>query len=136
MYKSRRKIIWIILLMVLLVLAAGAAVFMGRKPFKDLNIASVTVKLSPPDETIQIAEPEALEELLEDVVIYRQDDSYREYAGQAVTFSLTLEDGSQMLVTAYNPFIIIDGVGYRCKYEPCERLSSYANRLHFQIDSR
>ena len=29
----------------------------------------------------------------------------------------------------YNPFIIIDGIGYKCKYEPCEALNHYANEL-------
>ena len=64
-----------------------------------------------------------------DIVIYNQDDSYTEYAGQAVVFSVTLLDGSQMEVTAYNPFVIIDGVGYKCKYEPCEELNDFANEL-------
>ena len=34
-----------------------------------------------------------------------------------------------MKTTAFNPFIIIDGIGYKCKYEPCEALNNYANRL-------
>ena len=29
----------------------------------------------------------------------------------------------------YNPFLIIDGVGYKTKYEPCQALNSYANEL-------
>ena len=29
----------------------------------------------------------------------------------------------------YNPFFVIDGVGYKTKYEPCQALSAYANRL-------
>ena len=58
-----------------------------------------------------------------------KDNSYTEYAGQAVIFTLSLADGSQVEIIAYNPFIIIDGIGYKCKYEPCEALNHYANEL-------
>ena len=40
-----------------------------------------------------------------------------------------MTDGSTTDVMAYNPFLVIDGVGYRTKYEPCEALSRYANQL-------
>ena len=75
---------------------------------------------------LKIAE---LAELLQAQVVYRRDGSYTEYDGQAVTFTLELTGGATRQVTAYNPFLIIDGVGYRCKYEPCEALNRYANRL-------
>lgn len=126
-----KKKIGIILMLVIFALIMVVVLFIpwGRKPVKDLEIASATVRLMPPDETIQIVNPEELEELLEDVVIYNRDDSFREYAGQAVTFAISMCDGSQMEITAYNPFVIIDGTGYRCKYEPCEQLNNYANEL-------
>ena len=63
------------------------------------------------------------------MVIYQKDDSYTEYAGQGVTYTLTMTDGTQTTVMAYNPFLVIDGVGYRTKYQPCEALNGYANRL-------
>ena len=112
-----------------LIMVSALIVFRGRKPFKDLEMTSATVQLLPPDETIQVANLEELGALLEDVVIYNRDDSYREYSGQAVVFTITRDDGSKLEVTAYNPFIIIDEKGYRCKYEPCEKLNSYANEL-------
>ena len=118
----------------------GAAAFMlgGKKPYQDLNafdIVLATVRLTPPDKTVQIAEPEELAEYLKDVVIYQRDDSFSEYSGQGVTFKLTMADGTQTEVMAYNPFLVIDGVGYRTKYEPCEALSRYANRLLEQKDA-
>ena len=61
--------------------------------------------------------------LLRDVVIYEEDDLYTEYEGQAVTVQLTMSDGTQTSITAYNPFLIIDGIGYRTEYEPCETLN-------------
>lgn len=104
----------------------------NRRPFKDLqasDIVSATVRLTPPDKTIQITEIPELAAYLRDVVIYNKDDSYREYAGQGVTFTLTMSDGAEIDIMAYNPFVVIDGTGYRTKYEPCETLNSYANRL-------
>jgi hypothetical protein len=104
----------------------------GKKPFKDLEpseILSATVRLTPPDTTIQIEEIEELTGYLNDVVIYNEDNSYTEYSGQGVIFTLKLSDGTQTEVMGYNPFFVVDGVGYKTKYEPCQALSAYANRL-------
>ncbi len=104
----------------------------GKKPFKDLEpseIVSATVRLTPPDTTIQIEEMEELAGYLKDVVIYNEDNSYTEYSGQGVIFTLRLSDGTQTEIMEYNPFFVIDGVGYKTKYEPCQALSAYANRL-------
>ena len=123
-------------------LLAGMVVFAvtySKRPYKDLEtseITSATVRLTPPDKTIQITEIEELAEYLKDVVIYHRDDSYVEYAGQGVIFTLTMSDGTQTEITAYNPFLIIDGVGYRTKYEPCEALNSYANGLLHEGDAQ
>ena len=104
----------------------------GKKPFKDMEpaeIVSATVRVTLPDTTIQIAEIEELTEYLNEVVLYREDNSYTEYSGQGVVFTLVLSDGTQTEVMAYNPFFVINGVGYRTKYEPCQALNAYANRL-------
>lgn len=34
-----------------------------------------------------------------------------------------MADGTQTEVMVYNPFLVIDGVGYKTKYEPCEALN-------------
>jgi len=116
---------------VLLVLGAAAAVWAaaGRRPLRDLDIARATVCLTPPDKTLQVADTEALAVLLDAVVVYRRDDSYTECAGQGVTYTLTLRDGTERTVMAYNPFVVIDGVGYQTEYAPCEALNAYANGL-------
>ena len=129
------KIIKRLIIVLVCFLLLGIAVFAltyRKRPFKDLDaseIVSATVRLTPPDKTIQITEISELAEYLNDTVIYHKDDSYTEYAGQGVTFTLTMSDGRRTEVMAYNPFLIIDGVGYKTKYAPCEALSSYANRL-------
>lgn len=105
--------------------AGGGRKLYPGKPFENLNasdIASATVQLTPPDKTIQIVETEELAALLRDVTIYEKDNSYRDYCGQAATFSLTMTDGSYTRIMEYNPFLVIDGVGYRTEYEPCGAL--------------
>ena len=110
----------------------GLAVWGGRRPYRDLEaaqISSAQVLLTPPDSTVPIADIDKLGRLLKDVVIYREDNSYTEYAGQGVIFTLTMTDGTQTKIMAFNPFLVIDGVGYRTKYAPCKALSHYANML-------
>ena len=124
---------------IMLIICAAAVIlctvginFIGRKPFKSLKsseIVSATVLLEPPNETIVITDVSELVADLNEVVVYNRNQSYRNYVGQAVTFTLTMSDGTQMKVMAYNPFIVINGIGYKTKYEPCERLNQYANRL-------
>ena len=104
----------------------------GKKPFADLqagDIASARVQLFPPGETVPLRDSERLAELLRKIVVYREDDSYQDYAGQTCLFVIEKTDGTRLEVTAFSPFVIINGVGYRCRPEPCEALSQYANRI-------
>lgn len=62
---------------VLLLGAAAYVFFAGRKPFKDLDaseIALATVRLMPPDKTVEITETEQLAQYLRNTVIYNRDD--------------------------------------------------------------
>ena len=120
-------------LAVLLALAAGL-LFWGRRPFRDLeaaDIAAASVTLMPPDVTLELdaGEIETLAELLRDLRITRPDQSYTEYTGQAVQFTVTFADGTEAEVMDYNPFLIIDGTGWRTAYGPCEALNNFANDL-------
>lgn len=122
--------------------AAGALVLLltltfaiGRRPFRSLessDIQTAAVELLPPDVTIQLDRDEidALASLLREVRVTRRDDSYVGYDGQMVRFTLTLTDGGTTTVTAYNPFLIIDGQGWRTAYGPCEALNAFGNRLN------
>lgn len=106
----------------------------GTKPLRGLSaneITAATVELYPPDATMELTQEEIKElvPILNRVVTYRRDDTYRESAGQAVIFTLTKTDGVHLRVQAYNPFIVIDGVGYRTKYGPCEELNQLGNDL-------
>lgn len=130
--KKRTIIISLICILSVTIIMIVFAVISGRKPYKNLDtsqIVSAVVRLTPPDETIQITEMTELVNLLKDVVIYNEDNSYKEYSGQGVIFTLTMTDGRQTSIMAYNPFLVIDGVGYKTKYKPCEELNHYANML-------
>ena len=120
-------------LAVLLALAAGL-LFWGRRPFRGLeaaDIAAASVTLMPPDVTLELntEEIETLAAMLGDLRITRPDQSYTEYTGQAVLFTVTFADGTETEVTDYNPFLIVDGTGWRTAYEPCEALNNFANEL-------
>ena len=130
--KKRTMIVSLIGILSAMIIISVFAVVSGRKPYKNLEtvqIISAEVQLSPPNITIQITEIKELVDLFKDVVIYHEDNSYTEYDGQAVTFTLVMADGTKTSIMAYNPFLVIDGVGYKTKYEPCEALNHYANML-------
>ena len=123
-----------IVLLCVIIFAAVA----GKKPYKNLNaseIVSATVRLTPPDKTVLVADIEELTEYLRDVVIYNEDNSYKGSVGQGVIYTLTMSDGTQTEIMAYAPFLIIDGIGYKTKYKPCNALNAYANRLLNEEDT-
>ena len=127
MKKKRYAIIFVILCVVLCLLPA-----LVKKPYRHLaetDVIAATVSLTPPDKTVPVTDISYLVDCLHELVFFYEDNSYSEYVGQAVTFTLEMSDGSQEIITAYNPFAIINGTGYRTKYGPCEKLNDYANRL-------
>lgn len=115
-------------------LAAGLLLLRGHRPFRGLEaaeIASASVHLTPPDVTIELdrTDIETLAALLREVRVTRRDGSYTDYDGQGVLFTLSMADGTTAEIAAYNPFLVVDGVGYRTAYEPCEALNRFANGL-------
>lgn len=115
-----------------IVIGTAVLLFSGQRPYRALksaDIVSAAVQLSPPDQTIPIPDTENLAAYLSKIVVCRKDNSHTEYAGQAAIFTLTMADGSLEEIVTYYPFVIINGTGYRTKYEPCAALSRYANSL-------
>lgn len=130
--KKKRLMIVIVGIVLLSIIGAALLLTRGKRPYKNLDVTqieSAKVSLSPPDKTVEIKDIQELVEYLRAVVIYNEDNSYTEYAGQGAIFTLTMTDGTQIEAMAYNPFFVIDGVGYRTKAEPCEALGRYANEL-------
>ena len=116
----------------LIVVGVLVAAFSGRKPYRGLeasDIVSATVHLIPPDKTIQVTDIEKLVAHLNEIVIYNEDNSYEGLVGQSVVLTLTIADGSQEIIEPINPIFVINGIGYKTKYEPCERLSGFVNGL-------
>ena len=106
----------------------------GQKPFRTLvteEIKEVTVELYPPNVKAELEEEdiENLVEILQEVVIYGEDNTYVEYSGQAVVYKITKTDDTVIEIQAYNPFLIIGGIGYQTKYEPCEQLNHFGNEI-------
>lgn len=95
------------------------------------DIKEVMVLANPPGKEASLSQEEIRElvESLNSVTVYRKDNSYNEYAGQWVEFSITKTDGTELEVAAYSPFIIINGEGYQANYESCQAMNGLANRV-------
>lgn len=106
--------------------------FVGRKPFKDLDVSdikNITINFLPPDETIVVDDKAELVSLLNNMVIYNRVSSPTEF-GQAIVFDIEKNDGTKLKINSFgNKFLFIDGVAYRAEYDSSEALSSYANNL-------
>lgn len=129
--RIRRSYVMLLLLALAVVVIAGGA---RLRPFRGIDasdIAAVSVRCLPPGEETELtqAQIEEIAELLPTVVIYQKDDSGAEYAGQSVTFTMEKTNGETITVTAFAPFLEVDGVWYRAKQSPCEALSDLGNRL-------
>jgi hypothetical protein len=134
---KKKKLIGLICLL-LMILIIGMLVI-GRnskeKPYHDLkidDIKKVEMLVQPPNKVVEITDRKQLEKfiiILNKIVLYKKDDTWKEYSGQSVQFTITKNNGDIITVWEYNPFIILDGVGYKTKYEPCEELNKFANSL-------
>ena len=135
---KRKLLLAIVCLLLILAVIVVFVKAKGKKPFQDLeaaDISAASVELVPPDTTVQITDLEELAGYLNDIVVYEKDNSYNDYAGQTVTITLTMKDGSKKEIRENNSFVVIDGTGYKAKYEPLEALSHYANSLREALNS-
>ncbi|MEG0308118.1 MAG: DUF4362 domain-containing protein [Clostridium sp.] len=104
-------------------------------PFKDLKateVEKISLYVGLPEKTLEIKDAEDIKEVVEilnKVVTYEEDPSNTQYYGQLVQYTLTLKSGATLNIGAFNPFILINQVSYKTKYEPCEELNALGNRL-------
>lgn len=122
-----------IVLAVALIMTIGIWVI-GRKPFKDMqveDIKSVSIHLWPPNETRELNrdEIEVLVLLLQQVEIHHPTWMHHASGGQSNVMTIIFQDGSVKKVNQFGSILIIDGMGYRAKYEPNEALNQFANKL-------
>ena len=120
-----------------LMVIAGVVMYQmnkGTKPLKDLSmddVESISMSMYLSSVTIELDEDEMerVVELLREIAVYEEDETYGEYNGMPITFWLKASDGSVRNINIGAPFVVIDGVGYRAKYDSCEALDQYANSL-------
>ena len=83
------SLVAVIIVMLLLIIHPWS-----KTPFKYLSsndISSVSVRLSPPDQVFDLSNDEIIEltKILNSVVIYNKDNSYNQYCGQAVIYTIS-----------------------------------------------
>jgi len=101
-------------------------------PYKDLSaheILCVTVEIFPLKVRGELSDDEIddLVAILRTIEINNRDDSHNEYGGQAVIFTIVMTDGAEEVISAFNPFIIINGIGYRT--DVCYELSGLGGTI-------
>ena len=112
------------------------------KPLEDLkaeDIVSADIWLAPPDTTITISEGDDLAELvvlLNDVVLYKQDDTGRLQDGQLASVTVAKTDGSTVSVGAYGDYMYYNGVCYQAKYEPSNALNTFCNSFYKELPDK
>ena len=130
-----KKIFIVISVLILGILVVILSNKFGTKPFAKLSpseIMSAEFLIIPPEKTIDLTDEEDIAELtdiLNEIVIYQEDNSGRDYEGQLVQVTIVLKSGETHTIGAYNPFLFLDGKCYRTKYEPCEKLNAFGNRI-------
>jgi len=130
-----KRIIIVVSILIIGILVVILFNTFGRKPFAKLSaseIVSAELFIIPPEKNIDLRDEEDIAELtdiLNEIVIYREDNSGREYAGQLVQVTIILKNGETHTIGAYNPFLFLNGKCYRTKYEPCQRLNAFGNRV-------
>jgi len=132
--KKRNSIIVAIFSIMCIAIVVAFLNGIGQKPFENLKkeeIKEVTLELYPPNTktTLKENEIEKLVEILQNVVIYNEDNTYGQNNGQIVIYKIIKMDDTVIEIQAYNPFLVIDGIGYKTKYEPCEELSNLGNKI-------
>lgn len=135
---------WILFLFTVLVLCVlvGLGTFRlasGQRPFADItaeDIAQARVEMLPPGKSAKL-DQEAVRELagiLRVATVYQKDDSYLDDSGQAAIYSIERADGSEVELMAYSPYLVVDGVGYRARLEPCLALVALGNEAVEETD--
>lgn len=94
-------------------------------------IENVTVTAYPSDETVELTREQIteLQNLLKDIKLTERDDSYNEYNGQWMQFDITTGYGATTSLAVYNPFFIIDRIGYQADYDALQALNVFGNSV-------
>lgn len=121
-------IIGLILVLIALVFLAGRKLF-GKKLFGNLSssdIRRVTVQIPPSEEDRPLADLDEVVEALNDIVVYRQADSFEISQGQSVIYRVTFSNGYQIAIGVVDSYISVDGLRYTARGASCEKLQRLA----------
>lgn len=105
----------------------------GSIPFKNLikdDIKEVELFAVPPEVNENLSE----DQIVELVTIVNKLAIYEEVSpvilsGQMVQCYIVKSDDSVLTIKCLNPYLIIDDVWYKAKYEPCEELNHFVNNI-------
>lgn len=106
----------------------------NKKPFENLakdDIEEITVFVSPPGDEILLTEDEIIEliPILKDIIIYEKVSPKEDLSGGLVRCTITMSDGSILKVDDISPYIVIDEVWYKAKYEPIEAFNQFGQNV-------
>ena len=107
----------------------------GENPFKTLKpeeVQKIELLVRPPYSIIEITSAKQIQEIINElnqVVIYEEDNSWKEVDGQYIQYIITMTNGQVKTIGAYDTCIIIEGVGYKSKYAIFENLNKIANSI-------
>ncbi len=129
----KKKCLAGLLVLTIVAVCVFAFVFaVDRRPFEDLTaseVCSASVLLWPPKETVEIQDIDTLVALLGDIELERRSLSHLASGGQSCIFTIQKADGTAQEINVFGATVLIDGIGYKAAYPPCEAINQYANAL-------
>ena len=133
----KRSTAYILLGVILIIIACTVSCNRGKKLLKNLKSSDVTaieVMALPPNEIKHITKRKDIKTIvsnLRKVVVYNRLKK-NNYNGRTYTYTLTMKNGTKKSFVISNPVVEIDGVFYKTKYGPAERLSNLYGKLKYK----
>lgn len=120
MVRMRKKYIIATVSVIVLISFLLINEFWPRKPFADLkqdDVLSVDVSFGTyPNYPISKIDQEKLVRLLQTVTVTKKSDAYKQLSAKSYgnIFILHLSTDSDTSIESFSPYLIIDGIGYKC----------------------
>ncbi len=95
------------------------------------NVKSVTLRIDPPGTSVELGQRECGKflEMLHNVRLQQRDDSYTDYDGRNVEYTVELQSGEKHTFNFCGSFVIVDGVGYQSDSSACADLVDFGSEL-------
>lgn len=108
---------------------------LDEKPFENLGVGEVkeiTLNVTPSGKSMVITETNTIKkftDILNNIEIYEKDDSWKKYFGGFNEITVSMVNGENIKIVEFNPFLIINDVGYKTNYDVCEKLDELINNI-------